>query len=77
MNWCNLDPTEGNVGMTPPMCLLLGESVNASFMCRSSFGEIVMASVDSGVLKSSTVKARKRECLYLYPNLIRQTLMKS
>jgi len=67
MNWCNLDPTEGNVGMTPPMCLLLGESVNASFMCRSSFGEIVMASVDSGVLKSSTVKARKRECLYLYP----------
>ena len=67
MNWCNLDPTEGNANMTPPMCLILGESVNAEFMCRSSFGEIVMVSVDSGPMHNSTTKARKRECIYLYP----------
>ena len=67
MNWCNMDPTEANINMTPPLVLMLGESIDYSKLCVASFGEIVLVPVDNGVQQNSVIHSRAKECVYLYP----------
>lgn len=65
--WCNMDPTDANMNMTPPICLMKGSSIDANISCLASFGEIVMAHRDNGVKHGDTKKSRRDECIYLYP----------
>ena len=71
MIWCNMDPTDANVNMSPPLYLIRGESIDAKKLCVASFGEIVLSPVDNGVAHNSTSKGRKLECIYLYPKTSR------
>ena len=71
MIWCNLDPTDANVNMAPPLYLMRGETIDAKKMCVASFGEIVLSPVDNGLSHNSTAKERRSECIYLYPKTVR------
>ena len=69
MIWCNMDPTDANVNMAPPLFLMRrGEPIDAKQLCVASFGEVVLAHEDNGVLHNSTEKSRRTECIYLFPN---------
>jgi len=67
MVWCNLDPTDANVNMCPPIFLMSGEPIDVKKLCVSTFGELVLSPVDNGMEHNSTVKGRRTEALYLYP----------
>lgn len=71
MIWCNLDPTDANVNMAPPLYLMRGEAIDAKKMCVASFGEIVLSPVDNGLSHNSTAKERRSECIYLYPKTVK------
>lgn len=67
MVWCNLDPTDANINMCPPIFLMSGEPIDAKKLCVSTFGELVLSPVDNGIDHNSTVKGRRTEAIYLYP----------
>ena len=71
MIWCNMDPTDANINMSPPLYQIRGEQIDAKKMCVASFGEIVLSPVDNGFAHNSTSKGRRLECIYLYPKTAR------
>jgi len=71
MIWCNMDPTDANLHMAPPLYLMRGETLDAKKLCVASFGEIVLSPVDNGLSHNSTAKERRSECVYLYPKTAR------
>ena len=68
MIWVNMDPTEANVNMCPPLFLISGKPIDAKKLCVATFGEIVLCPVDNGAQHNSTDKGRRTECIYLHPN---------
>ena len=68
MIWCNIDPTDANVNMSPPLFLMSREPIDFKKTCVATFGELVLSPVDNGVEHNSTTKGRRVECIYLHPN---------
>ena len=71
MVWLNMDPTDANVNMCPPLFAITGQPIDAKRLCVASFGEIVFCPVDNGVQHNSTDKGRTVECVYLHPNSVK------
>ena len=69
--WVNMDPTDANINMCPPLFLISGKPIDAKKLCVASFGEIVLCPVDNGAQHNSTDKGRRMECIYLHPNSIK------
>ena len=64
----NIDLTDANVNMCPPLFAISGQPINAKMLCIASFGEIIFCPVDNGVQHISTEKGKTIECVYLHPN---------
>jgi len=71
MIWVNMDPTDANINMCPPLFLMSGKPIDAKKLCVATFGEIVLCPVDNGALHNSTDKGRRLECIYLHPNSVK------
>jgi hypothetical protein len=67
MIWCNIDVTNSNHDMKPPLMLIQGGAIDCKNVCVSSFGELILSPVDHGLSHNSTSKGRRIECVYLYP----------